>query len=440
MVRHATGVGILGFCLVAAAVPAEETPSPSVTPREHDELVALLDGAQARLMERLSAMTDEQWAWKETPDRWSVGECVEHIVRGEAAMLEKVGTLIGGPVDPDWFARTNGKLALLQRYIPERGPHGQGGVRAPEELEPTQHWDRRRGITELYATSGAMRALVETMPRDIKNHTSQSTVPAFGWLSAYDWLSSLPLHVVRHTKQIVEVQSTPGYPAKPAAGAAAAAGASAATATAAGGAATAGAAAAPDPRVTDEEIAALVKDIDQAQATLLGHITSMTDQQWAFRENPDRWSVGECVEHIVRAEGAVLDGVVYYLGLPPNPQWFEQTQGKLELVRQTVLPRNRGGAGSPFKATYEVTPSQHWDRARAIREFYATHGRLRALVETMPREIKNRTFMNPFPQLGMLNAHDWLTLTVLHILRHSQQIVEVQEDAGYPCSAATGGR
>jgi hypothetical protein len=40
----------------------------------------------------------------------------------------------------------------------------------------------------------------------------------------------------------------------------------------------------------------------------------------------------------------------------------------------------------------------------------------------------------------MLNAHDWLTLTVLHILRHSQQIAEVQEDVGYPNSELTGER
>jgi hypothetical protein len=57
----------------------------------------------------------------------------------------------------------------------------------------------------------------------------------------------------------------------------------------------------------------------------------------------------------------------------------------------------------------------------------------------MPREIKNRTFMNPFPQLGMLNAHDWLMLTALHVKRHTMQIVEVQEHPSYPGRAATGG-
>lgn len=193
---------------------------------------------------------------------------------------------------------------------------------------------------------------------------------------------------------------------------------------------------APDPRLTDEEFAVLVKELDDAQDLLLGRISGITDEQWAFKQNPDRWSVGECVEHIARTEKAILDGIVYYLGLPPNPSWHDETKGKLDFVRQTVLTRNPGGAGSPFKAGYEVGPTEHWDRGRGIREFYKSHGELRALVETMPREIKNRTFANPFPQIGMLNVHDWLTLAALHVMRHTKQIVEVQEDAGYPGTPA----
>jgi hypothetical protein len=164
----------------------------------------------------------------------------------------------------------------------------------------------------------------------------------------------------------------------------------------------------------------------------------MTDEQWNFRENPNRWSVAECVEHIARTERAILGGIAFYLSRPPNPLWFEQTSGKLELVRKVVVTRTPGGVGSPFQAGGEVLPTEHWDRARGIREFYRSHGELRAFVETMPREIKNRTFLNPFPSIGMLNGYDWLTLAALHVKRHTMQAIEVQEDPGYPQTPATG--
>ena len=38
--------------------------------------------------------------------------------------------------------------------------------------------------------------------------------PVFGPLNAYDWLIYVPLHTIRHSRQIVEVQQTAGYPAK----------------------------------------------------------------------------------------------------------------------------------------------------------------------------------------------------------------------------------
>ena len=43
------------------------------------------------------------------------------------------------------------------------------------------------------------------------------------------------------------------------------------------------------------------------------------------------------------------------------------------------------------------------------------------------------------PPFGWLNAHDSLVSLALHtVTRHTQQIIEVQEDPGYPKPAATG--
>ncbi len=417
MVKRTVGVCWLLLCLAAGNAFGAEAPSPDLSDAEFAELVALLDETQDQLMARLSGMTDEQWSFKQNPDRWSVGECVEHMARAEMELLGRIKQTLASPADPEWFSRTNAKLGMVRQYVPNRGPQGQGGVRAPYELEPSEHWSRSRGITEVYRAHGEVRSVVETMGREVKNRTMEST-PPFGWMNAHDWLNLLALHVVRHTKQIAEVQADPGYPARPAA----------VTVTD------------PNPNVTDDELAVLVKEIDDAQDKLVGSISGMTDEQWNFKQNPNRWSVAECVEHIARTERAILGGIAFYLSRPPNPDWFEQTKGKLELVRQVVSTRAPGGAGSPFQAGGEVLPTEHWDRARGIREFYLSHGELRAFIETMPREIKNRTFLNPFPSIGMLNGYDWLTLAALHVKRHTMQAIEVQEDPNYPQKAvATGG-
>lgn len=189
---------------------------------------------------------------------------------------------------------------------------------------------------------------------------------------------------------------------------------------------------APDPDVTAEEFKILVQEIDDAQDMLLGLITGMTDAQWNFKQNPARWSVAECVEHITRTEQAIFQGIITFSSGPGDPNWFEKTKGKSELVRKLVPDRPANGVGSTFKAIREVQPTEHWDRASGIKEFYKAHGELRAFVETMKPGIKQYLFANPFPEFGDLNAYDWLNLAALHVVRHSKQIKEVQQDPKYP--------
>lgn len=194
----------------------------------------------------------------------------------------------------------------------------------------------------------------------------------------------------------------------------------------------------PNPRLTDEEFTELVTMMDDAQDLLLGLITGLTDEQWNFKQNADRWSVAECTEHIVRSQRALYDAALGAMASPVNPEWAEQTKGKNEFIRRIMPNRSPGGAGGA-QAPQEIRPTEHWDRKHAIEEFYKMHGEVRAYIETMDREIKNHTFEHPFPVFGTLTAYDWLIYVPLHTVRHSRQIMEVQADPNYPKAAAATG-
>jgi hypothetical protein len=188
---------------------------------------------------------------------------------------------------------------------------------------------------------------------------------------------------------------------------------------------------APDPKLTDAEFTELMKMMDDAQDMLLGLITGLTDEQWNFKQNADRWSVAECTEHIVRSQALLLDAAKQAMAAPENPQWAEKTASKNEFIRKVMPNRNPGGVGGA-QAPQEIQPTEHWDRARAFQEFYKIQGVCRAYMETVDREVKNHTFDHPFPVFGTLNAYDWLIYVPLHTVRHSKQIIEVQSDPNYP--------
>lgn len=195
-----------------------------------------------------------------------------------------------------------------------------------------------------------------------------------------------------------------------------------------------------DAKLTDAEFAELIKMMDDAQDMLLGLVTGLTDEQWNFKQNADRWSVSECTEHIVRSQRLLLETAQQAMAAPVNPEWAEKTSGKNDFIRKVMPNRNPGGVGGA-QAPQEIRPTEHWDRARAFEEFYKIHGVCRAYMETMDREVKNHTIDHPFPVFGTLNAYDWLIYIPLHTVRHSKQIIEVQSDPNYPKGAsATGGR
>jgi DinB superfamily len=222
---------IIAFCvllLVPATRACADGPSPSLTDEEFAELIKLHDQSLNKLLGLISGLNDEQWTFKQNPKRWSVGECTEHIVRSERALFQSAVKAMENPPDPEWYERTKGKAAFIRKVIPHRNANGVGGAQAPIEIQPTEKWGRAKAIEEFYKIHGEVRAYIETMPREIKNHTVRHPFPIFNWLNAHDWLLYLPLHTERHCKQIIEVQADPRYPKKGPATASAAAPAAAA--------------------------------------------------------------------------------------------------------------------------------------------------------------------------------------------------------------------
>ncbi len=195
---------------------AADAPDGNLSAEEKEEMVTLLDDSLDMFMGLITGLTDEQWNFKQNDDRWSVGECAEHIVRSERALLESAQAAMENPADADWAKKTKGKTDLIRNVMPNRNPGGAGGASAPQEIRPTEKWSRAKAIEEYYKVRGEVRAFAETVAfeQPIKQHIFTHPFPVFGDLTSYDWLIYVPLHTVRHSKQIIEVQEDENYPKK----------------------------------------------------------------------------------------------------------------------------------------------------------------------------------------------------------------------------------
>lgn len=205
-------IGMALILVPALAAMAQDKPSAYLTEEEHQELLELLDESRDLLMSRITGLSDEQWNFKPKEDRWSVAECVEHIVRSERALLEYAQGAIEAGADAEWAEKTKGKTEFIRKVMPNRNPGGAGGAQAPMEIRPTENWSRAKAIQEFYTMRGEVVAYCETIDKPLKEFTKEHPFPVFGWLNAHDWLIYVPLHTIRHSRQIIEVQEDANYP------------------------------------------------------------------------------------------------------------------------------------------------------------------------------------------------------------------------------------
>ncbi len=181
-----------------------------MTSAERDQLIKDLKDSQAEFLHAVSALSDAQWKWKPAPERWSVGECAEHIMLAEGLLFAKANEAIKAPAVPDWEEKTKGKTELLLRVMAPR----LGKATAPEDIVPSGTLDRKIVMVRFAEARGITLKFAESTSFPLKEHLAEHPFPIFNPLNAYQWVLYIPLHNMRHDKQIEEVKATAGFPSK----------------------------------------------------------------------------------------------------------------------------------------------------------------------------------------------------------------------------------
>lgn len=201
-------VGWLCVAIVLAAagpLPAQSGADPKMTAAERAEVIELLQKSEQELMKAIDGLSEQQWAYKPGPDRWSVGEVVEHIVLTDALLFETAVKSLDGPANAKWEGLLN-KIDLIKKAVPDRSRK----VDAPAAIQPRQAMTRAQLMARFREQRSRAAAYVRDTDKPVKAHTSPN--PFFGDLNAHQWLIYIPLHHLRHNQQILEVKASPGYP------------------------------------------------------------------------------------------------------------------------------------------------------------------------------------------------------------------------------------
>ncbi len=169
---------------------------------------------------------------------------------------------------------------------------------------------------------------------------------------------------------------------------------------------------------TDRE--QILRLIAESDAALVAAATGVSDQDARRRPEPERWSVLECVEHVILVEDGVFASISVRStpGAPPA-----------ELRREGQILRGMTKRELKFAAPEFAKPTGRYSSfAEALQEYRKRRARTVAYVEQYQDDPRNRTTLHP--AIGPVSCQEMFLVLALHPARHALQIHEVRKHLG----------
>ncbi len=177
--------------------------------KENDRnyLVSNLINSRDELIKETGNLTEQQWNFKESPDRWSIKEVVEHVDIWELLMQHEINmALSSGPL-PD-YVKTADPDSVIYNFIMEEKPHIATDFTRPFTFsvpmglnsgKTNMAWlvkMRNESIHYLQTTNDDLRLY---FLKEDSTSVHQIYILIFG-------------HTNRHLRQIKKIKQASGYP------------------------------------------------------------------------------------------------------------------------------------------------------------------------------------------------------------------------------------
>jgi hypothetical protein len=165
---------------------------------EKEQLIADLEGSRQDLLDSLRGVTEDVAA-RTLPGRWSILECVEHLVVSEDYLFSQITASHSSPVPV-----VNEKREAL---IVARGADRTKPVASPEVGRPAGRFATLADAVQSFLTSRQQTIrFVENCGEDLRSKLT--THPLIGSVNCYEILLMIAVHPKRHAEQIKEIKAT----------------------------------------------------------------------------------------------------------------------------------------------------------------------------------------------------------------------------------------
>ena len=181
---------------------------PQLTNEERASLTDQLSRSRDVLLQEITGLRPDQWAYHPDEETWSIGECADHILTIERRIFSMVSKAMqAAPANPERAAEVQHKTPKLLQAVPAR----EVRIKVPPGIENHSHSSSPEDFT---APFQERRAMLLQYVADTQHAMHDRVMPhiVFNDLDGCQWIYMISLHSERHAAQIAEVKGHPGFP------------------------------------------------------------------------------------------------------------------------------------------------------------------------------------------------------------------------------------
>lgn len=181
---------------------------------------------------------------------------------------------------------------------------------------------------------------------------------------------------------------------------------------------------------TEDAVNSVNKDdifeyLEETKEGLEESVEDLSDAQMQFKPDAESWSIAEIIEHINIVEGALKSMLEAKFVEDPTPELKAEVKMTDEQILAFITDRSQ-----KVKTQAQFEPTARYTSAdEAIEAF---NDQREDIVDFLKdTDVEMRNYINEFP-FGKIDAYQTVLFMAGHTARHTQQIEEIKQSAGFP--------
>jgi uncharacterized damage-inducible protein DinB len=180
----------------------------SISKKDRKAGVSFLKETRDDAVNVVKGLSDKQLRYKSAAGKWSVKDCMFHIAGAEKMLWTLFENSMQAPANPE--KRT--EIKFTDEQVVNLAEDRSAKLQAPQSLQPanTGFGSMEQALEDFKKNRGEHIKYLKNSTEDLRNHVIELPI---GYVDGYQLLLFMAAYSSRHTLQIKEVKTDPGFPA-----------------------------------------------------------------------------------------------------------------------------------------------------------------------------------------------------------------------------------